>query len=347
MSNEPLRKKHILKKVAKIAIGIFVALIAICLVLFFIGRPQKNITWGITFSTNRAVELGFDPQELFSTIITDLQPQAVRLPVYWSELEPQQGQFDFAAFDSLLTKADEQNIKIILGLGKKQPRWPECHQPEWYNQLTTAQQEDATLAMINTAVTHFKSHSSIVAWQIENEPYFQYGPQCPVTGSELYEKELAAVSELDSRPTVATDSGEKGVWVTVAKSGANILGATMYREAYYEKRGEYVTYPLPWWTYNIKAGLVRLLTGANKIIGVELQAEPWLKISNPSFTPHEEQLQHMNPDIFQSHIEYASKVGFSENYLWGVEWWYWIQKNHGDSSMVNAAKNLFNAPADQ
>ncbi len=334
-------KKTLLKKVAKIFAGILAAIIFVCVVLFFIGRPQKGIAWGITFSTIRATELGFNPQQLFEKILTDLRPQKIRLPVYWSELEPQQGHFDFTTYDALLGQADKQNIQIILGLGKKQPRWPECHQPEWYNGLTTEQQNEAQLHMVDIAVAHFKSHTSIAAWQIENEPYFQYGPDCAQTPSELYEKELKSVKKLDSRPTIATDSGEKGAWIGVARSGANILGATMYREAYYEKQGKYVTYPLPWWTYNIKAGAVRLLTGANKVIGVELQAEPWLKISNPAYTSHDEQVLHMNPKILQDNIDYATKVGFSENYLWGVEWWYWMQKNHDDDSMVNAAKKLF------
>jgi hypothetical protein len=149
------------------------------------------------------------------------------------------------------------------------------------------------------------------------------------------------VRRLDSRPIIATDSGEKGAWVNVSRTDIDLLGATMYREVYYEKQDKYVTYPMPWWGYNIKAGYVKLLTGKD-VIGVELQTEPWLKISNPNTTPPSEQLVHMNPDIFNKNIQYAAKVGFSENYLWGVEWWYWLQKTTGDSSMITTAKTLFN-----
>lgn len=333
--------KPILKKIAKIIVAVMAALALICLMLFFIGRPQKNITWGITFSTIRAEELGFKPQELFTTIVNDLHPKKVRIPAYWSDMESQQGQFDFNKIDSLLSIADKQNVGVILVLGKKQPRWPECHQPQWYNQLSVELQGQATLTMIEAAVTHLKEHPSIAAWQIENEQYFQYGPDCPAIKPAQYKVELALVNRLDKRPTIATDSGEKGGWITAAQSGANILGSTMYREAYYEKKGKYVTYPLPWWTYNIKWGYVKLLSGVDDVIGVELQAEPWLIISNPEDTEPQEQLKHMNPQIFWNNINYATNTGFSENYLWGVEWWYWMQKTHGDNSMVNAAKNLF------
>ncbi len=337
-------KLHLtLKKVSKIIAIILGALVLLSLVLFWIGKPQKDIIWGITFSTIRAQELGFGPQQLFKTILTDLHPEKVRLPVYWSEIEPQQGQFNFTQYENLLAEAEKSETEVVLVLGKKQPRWPECHQPEWYNHLQDeAAQDEATLNMIEKSINKFKDSNSVVAWQIENEPYFQFGPRCPVTTKDLYEKEIALVNRLDGRPTIATDSGEKGMWVNVAASGADVLGTTMYREVYHDKKAKYLTYNLPWWIYNIKAGLVKLLTQTKEIVGMELQAEPWLIISNPNSTAPDEQLKHMNPEIFQNNIEYATKIGLPENYLWGVEWWYWMQKNHGEDSMVIAAKNLFN-----
>lgn len=335
--------KDILAKILRISLYAFSALTIACAVLFLIGRPQKNIAWGITFSSIRAQELGFNPPDLLRTILADLHPDKVRIPAYWSELEPEQDQFDFTMIDSLLNEAKlQQGTEVVVVLGKKQPRWPECHQPQWVNSLAPEQQEQVTLNMISKTVSHLKNSKAITAWQIENEPYFQYGPECPVTSKSLYETELATVRQLDSRPLIATDSGEKGMWINAAWSGADILGTTMYREVYHDKKGKYLTYPLPGWTYNIKAGLVKLLTGADEVIGVELQAEPWLIVSNPTVTAKEEQLKHMNEDIFRNNIEYAAKVGLPENYLWGAEWWYWMQKEHSDSTMVNAAKELFN-----
>jgi hypothetical protein len=330
------------KKILKILLAFIAVLAAVCLILFWIGKPQKNIIWGLSFSTIRAQELGFEPQNLLATILDDMHPAKIRIPVYWSEIEPQQGLFDFSKYEGLLTETNKRGTEVILVLGRKQPRWPECHQPGWFNQLTSDQQDIATLNMIEKSVAEFKDIQSVVAWQIENEPYFQYGPVCPVTSHKLYEKELNLVAQLDEKPTIATDSGEKGVWVNVAWSGANVLGATMYREVYHDKKGKYISYKFPWWSYNIKSGLVKLLTNADDVIGVELQAEPWLIVSNPSVTAPEEQLQHMNPDIFRNNIEYAKKVGLAENYLWGAEWWYWMAKQHNDDSMVNAAKEFFN-----
>jgi hypothetical protein len=100
-------------------------------------------------------------------------------------------------------------------------------------------------------------------------------------------------------------------------------------------------YPLPAWTYNIKAGLVRLLSDANKTIGVELQAEPWFAGSDAQHTAKEEQLLHMNAQILNRNADYARQAGLSENYFWGAEWWYWMQANQNESSLVEAAKVLF------
>lgn len=333
--------KPVYKKILYSCVLILLGLLLLCVILFYFGKPKTNIVWGVTFSSIRAEELGFVPKDLLHQILIDLHPQIIRLPADWAVLEPKQNQFDFSLMDGLLAEAQTSHTKIVLVLGNKQPRWPECHAPQWFKDLNPSEQEAAILNMIDQTINHFKANESISAWQLENEPFFQYGPNCPSISSELFKKELAEIKRLDTRPIIATDSGEKGLWVNVASAGIDTLGATMYREAYYEKSGKYITYPLPWWTYNIKAGLVKLLSG-KPVIGVELQAEPWLKISDPKQTPPAEQLTHMNASIFDRNIEYATKVGFSENYLWGAEWWYWLEKTNGDSSMINAAKKLFN-----
>ena len=39
-------------------------------------------------------------------------------------------------------------------------------------------------------------------------------------------------------------------------------------------------------------------------------------------------------------IDFARDVGFSEVYLWGEEWWYWM-KLHGDPSYWDEGKKMF------
>ncbi len=328
------------QKIVKVFIWAIVGLVLLSLVGFILGRPQTEIKWGVNFSTRRALDLDMQPEELFMTVLDDLQPQSIRLPIYWEDIEARPGQFNFSLYDRLLSEADKRGIEIIASLGHKQPRWPECHHPDWWASLPTEEQDTTVLNMISKSVAHLKAHPSIKAWQIENEPFFPYGPDCPTINRGLYKQELATVRQLDSRPLIGTDSGEKGSWLTTAWSGVDILGATMYREVYHDKKGRYMTYPIPAWTYNIKAGWVRLFSGADNSIGVELQAEPWFAGKGAQQTPLPEQLTHMNPEILRINIEYARQVGFAENYLWGVEWWYWLA-NQGDPSLVNEAKILY------
>jgi hypothetical protein len=37
---------------------------------------------------------------------------------------------------------------------------------------------------------------------------------------------------------------------------------------------------------------------------------------------------------------FAKDVGFTDNYIWGVEWWAWLAQKHGDWGMWVAAKTL-------
>jgi hypothetical protein len=330
-----------LRKFFIILLSAFLGLLVLGVFLYMLGQPLREPTWGLNYSTARAKDLDFDPERLFFTILNDLNPHSIRLPAYWEDIEPVQGQFDFSRYDRMLDETDMRGTDVIIVLGYKQPRWPECHAPNWWKELPKDQQDAAIIEMVHQSIMQLRHHTSITAWQIENEPFFPYGPDCPTVDRGLYKLELAMVRALDKRPLIGTDSGEKGAWLPIAWTGVDILGATMYREVYYDKQSRYLTYPLPAWTYNVKAGLVRLLSRANRTIGVELQAEPWFAGKGAQETPLPEQLAHMNPVILQRNINYAAQTGFEENYLWGVEWWYWMEKVHNDSSLIQAAKPLF------
>ena len=39
----------------------------------------------------------------------------------------------------------------------------------------------------------------------------------------------------------------------------------------------------------------------------------------------------------------ARRVGFSEAYLWGVEWWYWLKETKGEPAVWDTARELFRA----
>jgi hypothetical protein len=44
---------------------------------------------------------------------------------------------------------------------------------------------------------------------------------------------------------------------------------------------------------------------------------------------------------FNEVLEFAKGTGFSDQYLWGAEWWYWM-KGQEHPEYWNAAKHIFN-----
>lgn len=323
-------------------------LISLLLCLFFstlvilftttYAPKHTKVHYGVTFSKAFAEYLNLDWQKTYLAILDDLKVKKIRIPTYWTEVESQQDQVNLSHINWQVAEAKKRNAQIVLVLGQKQPRWPECHIPDWANQLSPEKRNQELLELIQVIVTHYKNEPTIVAWQIENEPFFPYG-QCPAFDSKLLEQEVQLVKQLDpTRPVIITDSGELGTWYKAASKG-DILGTTLYRIVW-DKRLGYVHYPTSVFFYKTKAALIHYFTKVDKIIIAELQAEPWGPgtILNTSLA---EQSKSMNIEQFQKNINYVNKVGFEEAYLWGVEWWYWLKTQQNDPALWEEAKTLF------
>ncbi len=312
--------------------------------LYILSFPAKApaITFGVTYSPLYAVELGLNPHSTFAGMLDDLQIKQVRLPVYWSEVEKFPRQFNFASLDYYLNEAQKRNVKVILVVGLKQPRWPECFAPQWVSQSASGQKQARVLDLVQREVNYFKNFKSIAAWQVENEPFFYYGACDKVTPQtrDLLKKEVEIIKNADKRPVLVTDSGELSTWIE-AVSLSDIFGHTLYREVWNPVLGSR-QYPLPPIFYTLKGQLAKLLVSNNpKIIVSELQAEPWL--------PKGKHTSHVNPntgaEIFpvgklSQNVEYAKETGASDILLWGVEWWYYMAKA-GHPEYLEYAKTLF------
>ena len=327
-----------LNKVLKIILLLFLVLALALLIFYLQYEPSEDIQWGVNFSILHAAYLHDNWREMFIEILDDLKPERIRTMAYWSIIEPDRGQFDFSSIDFLLIESKRRNTDVILVLGPKQPRWPECHVPAWYEALPKTERGQAVRTMLETAVNHFKEFDNIVAWQIENEPFFKFAAECSVIPWGEIREEVALVKNLDDRPVIITDSGEWGTWLPAGWTGADILGSTMYRTVYHGEKEQYVTFRIPPILYQFRAGILQSLTGTKQVIGIELQAEPWF-VTDVLSTPLELQLELMNPEIFIEHVEYAKQVGFVENYFWGVEWWYWLREQ-GEPEMWITAKEV-------
>ncbi|MEO5499038.1 MAG: hypothetical protein ABIR46_00895, partial [Candidatus Saccharimonadales bacterium] len=98
--------------------------------------PVKDPIIGVSFSEKRAKELGLDWRANFTALLDDMHISAFRLMSYWDEHEIVRGQHDFSSLDWQIDEASKRGATVTLAVGLRQPRWPECHQPKWADDLT-------------------------------------------------------------------------------------------------------------------------------------------------------------------------------------------------------------------
>lgn len=335
------RRIFALKVVRLILIGLVLAIV-LPLAFFYLVRPKPatQINYGINFSQKYATELGLDWKKSYTQILDDLKPKYARLVVYWDITEPQESNYNFSDIIWQLEEAKKRDVKIILTMGRKVLRYPECHEPDWWKQSTNAKfKEDTLLKYIETTTNQLKGYDNIFMWQVENEPMYPFG-DCQKQTKETVEKEVAVVRKLDNRPIMIQDSGEGGFWRPDFLLG-DYLGISMYRRTWYNFYQDvtgisfYVQYPITYWAYKVKA----ILTGVpmDKIMITELQGEPWGPKINSKLS-EEEKDKTMSKQHFLETINYAQKSGFRDLYFWGAEWWLWEKEVNNNRFYWETAK---------
>lgn len=324
------------KKISIILILVFFIFFA-----FSFGHiyQKEEVQYGLTFSQKQAVDLGLDWKDLFVLMLDDLGVKRLRLSAYWDEIESIKDNFYWADLDWQIEEASKRDSQIILAVGGRLPRWPECHIPPWAESLGKTEREAKTLRYIEFVVKKYKDNKNIIAWQIENEPFLSNFGECPDLDPEFLDKEIALVKSLDKRPIVITDSGELSLWVPAAER-ADIFGTTMYRKTYSSLLRAYVSYPIEPSFFRVKRNLVKLFAKPDKWIVIELQAEPWGPVPFQNLSP-EERARTMDYDKFVEMMEFSRQTGFEEFYLWGVEWWYWEKSTQNNPAIWDEAKKLF------
>ncbi|MBU2109518.1 EamA family transporter [Patescibacteria group bacterium] len=305
--------------------------------------PKQNIEWNLTFSTKFSRQLGLDWQKNFEAILDEIKPSKIRLVAYWDEIEKEPGQFDFSETDWLIQKTQEKNIPVILTVGLKVPRWPECHEPKWAKLQNSNDKLQSILIFIEKAVERYKNYPNLYAWQVENEPFLFFG-ECGTIDKKILDEEISLVKSLDpEHPILITDGGEAGLWYKAARRG-DIFGTTMYRNVYPRFIGPIfgnIEYPISPAFFRIKEKITRFLINdySKRFIVIELQAEPWSHVELVK-TPIEEQIKLFSPEYFKDTIRYAKETGFDEYYLWGAEWWYWMKENQDHPEYWEEARDL-------
>ena len=293
----------------------------------------------MTFSAKYTRELKLNPKETLEAIFKDLGVKKIRLVAYWDEIQDQDGHLNYSDLDWQIQMAKKYHVDVILSVGKRVPRWPECHIPDWALQLDKPDQNEALLKFVRETLVRYKDEEVVKVWQIENEPFLSvYAKQyCGQFDVSILDKEIALAKEVDfNTPVLITDSGELSLW-NAAYSRGDQFGSTFYvyvANSVFDDVRSMMSHN----SYRLKMAIMRLFHGTKPSYLIEISIEPWLTkaITDTSF---KEQLSKMNVSRAKTILDIASQTGFTEQYLWGAEWWYYL-KLHGHPELWDYIKGV-------
>jgi len=339
--------------IKSLLIALAVTVVITAALVWSLYHPQSShtdtaaaITWGVDFSQSQAEYLQLNWKETYQALIRDLGVKNIKLHTNWNAIENTKDNFYFDDVDWQIQQAEKNNVKILYVLGMKTGRWPECHIPDWAVGLSKQEQQEKVLDYITMVVSRYKDSPAISYWQVENEPFLQFG-ECPswyYFDDSFLKKEIDIVRSLDpSRKIIISDSGELSAWTEAANLG-DIVGITMYRSAWAPGTDIFGISPYSFLNPSVyagKAAVIKKIFDKN-VICIELQAEPWA--SKPLMeAPLNEQLESMNPKIFQENVAFAQKTGLQTFYFWGAEWWYWLKTKQNKPEIWDAARNVIHS----
>jgi len=322
-----------MKKWHKWSLYILLVVMVLSVSVFLLARKPipERIVYGMSFNTIYADELGLDWREVYDAILDDLGVRHLRLAAHWPMVEPSPGEYNFEELDYQIARAEEVGADVIFAVGRRLPRWPECHVPEWGTNLAWEDQKSEIREYLEVVIERYKDSPSIIYWQVENEPYLEVFAKehCNELDEEFLIEEIEIVRELDpTRPILVTDSGNLGLWAKAYKHG-DAFGTSVYVYFWNPELGQFRT-ALPPWFYRFKENVISLFYGDKPTFLIELSAEPWL-LEPIVDVDVETQYSRMDVDKIKEILDYARDTRYERQYLWGAEWWYWLKlKGHNE-----------------
>ena len=185
------------------------------------------------------------PTAALRTLVDTLQPDLVRLPIYWSQVQPWPDTFDFSATDALVKVIRQHNrhhrrpTRIVFVIGARNLAYPEVYLPGWLpnaqgSNLRKIVASPAYTTYLRTAAAYYADLPELYAWQMENEPLD------------------SVTTNTDYAPALTTTSVDNGIDTLRAADSAHPVVVTTFNSSHItlDKRGHS---PLAW--------LYRLLPG--------------------------------------------------------------------------------------
>lgn len=309
------------------------------------SERSKPLTLGATFIPDYAQSLGLSPEQTMDALTNDLHIKQFRLVSYWSDMERTQGHYDFSQLDWEMQKAEAAHAKVTLAVGLRQPRWPECHMPDWAANEPQSAWQPQLEAFMTAVINRYKNSPSLQAYQVENEYFLQGFGKCTNFSRQRLTDEYNLVRKLDPQHIAIVGRSNNALGIPLGSPQPDEFSISVYKrvwDAGFTHR--YLEYPFPAWYYAFLAGLQKIVTGKDMVIG-ELQAEAWPPngqgIANISLA---EQNKSLDAQRLKDRFAYGKATGMKTIDMWGAEYWYYRLIKLHDPSLWNVAKTEYTQP---
>ena len=133
--------------------ALVVALLGVGFLFLTLHAVPSRVAYGVTFSAMHAEELGLDWRATYRAVLDDLKVRDIRIPAYWPRVEPKRDAYDWSELDYQLQEARARDARVVLAVGRRLPRWPECHIPGWAQKLSWEEQKAELREYLPAVVT--------------------------------------------------------------------------------------------------------------------------------------------------------------------------------------------------
>jgi|GEM_PF-188311 len=297
---------------------------------------------GTTFVPDYARYFELDPEETLEAMFKDLGVKNIRFVSYWKNHEPERGVYNFDELDWQFKLAEKYGANVSLSIGLRQPRWPECHMPQWAEGLSKETWSQELKTYMGAVINRYQDSPALESYQLENEFFLDVFGICPDFSRERLVDEYNFVKAKDPHHPIIVSMSNNAIGTPLYEPTPDMWGVAVYKRVWDQNiTKRYFEYPLPAWYYAFRAGWTEATRGRPVFIH-ELQTEPWMPMGFDLKTSSlEEQDKSMNADMLKHRIEYGRATGMRKVDLWGTEWWYWRMVKKGDSSLWDVAKAEF------